>query len=426
MLEKIKESLHFPIARYFLFFAGIKLKRWNPKVIVVTGSSGKTTLLHLIEAQLKKDALYSHKANSPYGIAFNILGLKRKTLNSSEWFGLFLKAPFKTFSKLPQQKIYVVEADCDRPKEGKIMSNFLKPNMTVWVSVSKTHAGNFDHLVPNKFSGVIEAISYEYGYYLENTSGTVFVNTDDQNILKQLERTKAETRFVSTRDISFKYAINRDTTTFNFSGTEVVLPALEPEEVSYSVLATKLLVENLGGNFDSNFSGFKSPPGRSSVFSGIKNTTLVDSTYNSNLGSAQAILGMFSKLETPKSKWVVLGDMYELGKSAKEEHEKLAEEVKKLGFDKIFLFGDLCREYALPIIKEAGMTVLSFTDRQKLLTAIYEQIKEGEFILFKGSQSCQLDAILEKLLARSSDSMRLPRQEEAWQNRRKAMNLKLA
>ena len=67
-----------------MFCAQIQLFLWKPRIIVITGSSGKTTLLHLIEAQLGNRAKYSHFANSSFGIPFDILGLKRKNLTIDE------------------------------------------------------------------------------------------------------------------------------------------------------------------------------------------------------------------------------------------------------------------------------------------------------------------------------------------------------
>src|SRR6202050_738801 len=119
MLEKFKKILYFPLASYFRFFAEIRLRRWHPKIVVVTGSSGKTRLLHLLESQIGNTAKYSHHANSSYGIPFDILDLHRKSLLPSEWISLVLKAPFACFKNPPKEKVYVVEADCDRPGEGK-------------------------------------------------------------------------------------------------------------------------------------------------------------------------------------------------------------------------------------------------------------------------------------------------------------------
>src|ERR1700733_9617223 len=117
-MESLKKALYFPIASYFRFFAELRLRRWNPKIIVVTGSNGKTTLLHMLEAQLGSKAKVSHHANSAYGVPFDILDLHRSSMSWSEWINLILKAPGNVFKPLPEEKIYVVEADADRPFEG--------------------------------------------------------------------------------------------------------------------------------------------------------------------------------------------------------------------------------------------------------------------------------------------------------------------
>ena len=144
MLRKLKNTLYFLVARYFRYFACIRLARWHPRIVVVTGSNGKTTALNLIEVQLGKSARYSHGANSSFGIPFDILGLKRKTYSPLEWFILALRAPVNAWKRPYEEKIYVVEADCDRPYEGEFLSLLLQPEVTVWLSCARTHSVNFD------------------------------------------------------------------------------------------------------------------------------------------------------------------------------------------------------------------------------------------------------------------------------------------
>src|SRR3989344_2214781 len=155
MIKQIKSALYFPLAYYFRLFAWIQLSIWKPSIIVVTGSSGKTTLLNLIESQIQDKARYSHQANSSFGIPFDILGLKRKNLTLSEWPYLFLTAPFNAFQKPFKENLYIVEADVDRPNEGKFLANLLNPEATLWTGVGKTHAANFNQLLKNKNFSIV-------------------------------------------------------------------------------------------------------------------------------------------------------------------------------------------------------------------------------------------------------------------------------
>src|SRR5581483_5921751 len=132
MISKLKKRFYFWGAQYFRYFASIRLSRWKPRIVVVTGSTGKTTLLHLLESQLGSRSRYSHQANSSFGIPFDILGMKRTSLKPVEWIFLLLSAPFRVLLPVPKENIYIVEADCDRPREGEFLASFLKPEVTLW------------------------------------------------------------------------------------------------------------------------------------------------------------------------------------------------------------------------------------------------------------------------------------------------------
>ena len=420
-MEELKKTLYFPLAWYFRFFASIRLSRWHPKIVVVTGSSGKTTLLHLLESQIGNKAKYSHHANSSYGIPFDILDLHRKSFQSSEWIWLILKAPFNTFKKPPLEKFYVVEADCDRPDEGKFLASFLKPDIVLWLNVFRTHSMNFDQLVlQKKFASVDEAIAYEFGYFLEYCRELALINGDLLLVKKQEKRTKAKVFAISKENYLKKYILDHEKTSFTIQNQEYSFKALLPEELFYSIWMCKQTVEQLGLDFDKTFSRFTLPPGRSSLFHGIKNTTLIDSSYNSNLSSTKAILGMFEKFPA-KAKWAVIGDMLELGEMEKEEHEKLAEILAKMKLDRIILLGPRTATYTTEKLKNLGIDtekIASFMKLHEVDEYLHDNIKGGEAILFKGSQSMLLEAVIERLLKNKSDSERLPRREKIWEERR--------
>lgn len=422
MVESLKQLLYFPLAWYFRFFAGIRLRRWNPQIIVVTGSNGKTTLLHMLEAQLGAKAKYSHHANSAYGIPFDILDLHRKSMHSSEWISLFLLAPFKVFSKLPIKKLYVVEADADRPNEGKFLAELLQPTIVLWVSTSRTHSMNFDSLVAKgKFSSVDEAIAYEYGYFLKNCTKLSLINGDEKLQVKQQSRAKAQVVVVTKESYFEKYEVKKEGTMFKIAGKIYEFSYLLPEEIFYSLVMCREAVESLDLPFDESFSQFLMPPGRGSIFTGIKETVLIDSSYNANLGSVSALLNMFANFPGNK-KWVVISDMLELGKEEREEHEKLADILMNLKFEKIILLGPRTEKYTFEKMKTQD-NVVSFLQLPELRDYLKESIVGEEALLFKGSQSMYLDGIIEGLLKNKTDAAKLPRRGEFWDKKRKQVGI---
>lgn len=416
MLRKSKNILYFLVARYFRFFARIRLKRWNPRVVVVTGSNGKTTTLHLIEVQLGKSARYSYGANSSFGIPFDILGLKRVSYSPLEWIQFAFLAPLRARQQPFDERIYVVEADCDRPYEGVFLSSLLTPEVTIWLSSARTHSMNFERSVRRKkFSSVDAAIAHEFGNFLEHTSGLVIANSDESRILEELKRTKATVQKISEQELGLKYHIGISGTEFTLRGAEYHVPFLLPKEAAYSIEASVRLAEYFGKQATNDIWKLQLPPGRSSLFKGIQNTTLVDSTYNANAASVAAILGMAKKM--PGDKWLVLGDLIEQGSQEKEEHEKVARMLQDSDFKKILLVGPRLRAYALPLLKES----VAFDKPHEALAYLKESLKGGETIVFKGARF--LEGVVEHLLLDASDAEKLCRREAVWQKRRAEWNV---
>lgn len=424
MLGNLKRLLYFPVASYFRFFAAIRLKQWNPKILVVTGSNGKTTLLHLLEAQIGNKAKYSHHANSSYGIPFDILDLHRKTLLKSEWFSLILKTPINAFKKPPKERLYIVEADCDRPGEGKFLASLLKPEYVLWISTAKTHSMYFESLVKkSKFKTVEEAIAYEFGYFLEYCEEFVVINGDLELMVKQTRRTKAKVMEINKSNSQNNYKSVTYGTKFEIEKNEYTFNYLLPEEVFYSIEMCKRICEYMNIHFDQSFSNFQMPPGRGSIFKGQKDITIIDSTYNANLSSMKAILSTVSKIQG-KNKWLVIADMLEQGTSEKEEHEKLAEILSKFSCQRIILLGPRTREYTLPKLRSLlneHIPINSFEKPREVLDFLIENIKGGEIILFKGVRF--MEGIIEHLLENKGDTKKLARREKIWDIRRKQWGL---
>ena len=417
MVKKIKQLFYFPIAHYFRFFAQIKLARWKPKIIVITGSSGKTTLLHLIESQIGKKAKYSHQANSAYGIPFNILGLKREKLTLGEWFFLFLFAPLQIFKTIPAEKIYVVEADCDRPGEGKFLAELLNPEITLWTNSDLTHSCNFDFLAKNNvFPTVEEAIAYEFGFFPQYTKRMTIINGDDLLIQGQLHRIKKQVELVSKKGLKL-FKVNENSTDFVIEDKKYSIDFVVPREIFYSIQMTKLLMKALKLPFDASFKKLTLPPGRNSILKGIKNTNIIDSSYNTTPEGVRAVLKMFDEYPS-KNKWVVLGDMIELGNEEKKEHEKIAPILNSMDLEKIILIGPRVSKYTYPKLQKPAM---HFLMPKEGLDYILQNINGGETILFKGARF--LEGIIERLLQNKKDINNLVRREKVWEKRREKFGL---
>lgn len=418
MVKKIKQWLYFPLANYFRFWADIRLKKWQPRIILITGSSGKTTLLHLLESQLGSKARYSHQANSSFGIPFNILGLKRKTLLPYEWLLLFLLAPLKSLFPAYKQKIYVVEADCDRAREGKFLGRWLKPEVVLWLNSHQTHQAGFKKL---KHKSIKATIAHEFGYFIEYAQELAVVNADLTQITKQLDRTKAKVIKIHKKDCLQGYSVNLTGTEFKIKNTYYSFKALLPENTIYSLAICLEVLKYLKIKSDKSFAKFSHPPGRSNSFQGKKNTTIIDSTYNNaDLKALMAVVKMFSNISTPK-KWAVLGDILEQGENEANVHRELAKHLLNHKFQKLILVGPRVSKHTYPLLEGKKKNIIALTKPTQALEYLNQYLEGEEVILFKGVRF--LEGVIEKLLKNPKDAQKLCRREKAWQKRREKWGL---
>ena len=198
MIAKFKKRFYFAAAKYFRHFANRSLKRWHPRIIAITGSAGKTTVLHLAEHEIGKKAHYSHDANSAFGISFDILNLKGIRGSKLRWIHLILAAPIKSWFYTHKAPFYVVEIDGERPHETEFLATWLKPEVTIWVSIGLSHAVQFENEVKEgNFDDLGSAIAAEFATLPQNTQKQVYIDADSPLM-------RSATKNVDTKVIAFK------------------------------------------------------------------------------------------------------------------------------------------------------------------------------------------------------------------------------
>jgi UDP-N-acetylmuramoyl-tripeptide--D-alanyl-D-alanine ligase len=424
MLSTIKKRLYFVVAWYFAIWARLVLRRWQPRIVLITGSSGKTTALQLVEAQVGDKALYSHHANSALGIPFHILGLPTNVEKPSRWLSQILRAPFKAFRQPPPDDLYIVEADCDRPHEGAFLARLLKPTVTLWISVYRTHSMNFDSVVhAGRFATHEQAIAHEFGNFIAATTQLVVINGDQPELVNQLSRVPAgvDIKQVSLERVS-NFVIDKGQTRYTLGDQTISLAGLHPKELGLSLQMVNELLDYLQLPLDPQYKNLAMPPGRSSVLLGKHDTTIIDSTYNTGLGAMTVMLKLFNEYPA-EHKWLVLGDILEQGSLEAEEHEKLADLIQHITAERIILLGPRTQRHTYPILKKKlyKLPIDSFTSPKDVLDFIEQHLKGGETLFFKGARG--LEGVIEQLLKDPADAKYLVRREASWRRRRQAWGL---
>ena len=419
-VAKFKKRFYFVVAKYFRHFADRALQRWNPRVIAITGSAGKTTMLHLVEHEMGKKAHYSHDANSAFGVSFDILGLKGIRGSKLRWIYLMIAAPFKSLFYRHRERFYVVEIDGERPHEAEFLAKWLKPEVTIWVSIGRSHAVQFEKEVENgRFDNLDEAITAEFATLPQNTSKIVYIDADSKMMKTATKDISAKVIPIRKSDIK-KYVVYPNSTDFTYGDTTFHFDHPEPKDIAFNLLVLQNLMKYLKMPFKSDFSNIKMAPGRSSYFEGKKGIDIIDSSYNAHLISVASILDMVKRMHADH-KWLVIGDIVDQGSIEEKEHKKLAKLIAETKPEKVILVGRRTKKYTAPELKKLGVSAVATLDPHKALEYIEKRITGKETLVFKGSQ--YLEWIIEKLLANPKDAKKLCRREKAAVNRRKSWGL---
>lgn len=424
--RNIKKKFYFVAAGYFRFFANRAFKRWNPRVIAITGSVGKTTMLHLIEQELGKKAHYSHDANSAFGIAFDLVGLKGIYGSKLRWIYLFLAVPIRSIFYKRTEEFYVVEIDGERPHETEFLAKWLCPEVTLWIALGRSHAIQFENQVKEgTFENIDKAITHEFAMLPQYTREKIYIDGDVPLMVRACEKVKLHHNISAEIVKCYKkectrYHVHPDHSDFTIKGTKFHFYNPMPDDVTIQLVQLEKLCEYLGIKLKSDFKSMPLPPGRNSYFEGKNGLKIIDSSYNAHLISMEAIMKMVSNMKE-EHKWLVIGDMVEQGEIEGEEHEKLAKALIKVKPEQVILIGRRTKKYTAPILKKNKVKTFTTLDPREALKFIEENTTGEETIVFKGSQ--YLEWIIEKLLKNPEDAKYLPRRDKAAIKRRKNRGL---
>ena len=423
----MKKLLSWPVLAWLKFWARIALKKNKPDVIGVTGSVGKSSVRNAIYAVLKDyfPTKMVEKGNSETGIPLGILGIKTEGFDFGDWLKAIFKAPFG-ISFLRGTKYLIVEMAVDEPTPPKNMDYLLtivKPDLAIFLNVYPVHTQQFKS---------IKAIAEQKGKIF-NYAKICIYNMDNENVKCQMSNVKSNQKSKKellsfgkekTNDISYgSYEGDFERSMFIFRiGHEelrIKIKYLLPEEYQ-EVFAPAILVgKALGLSINKIIKGleknFYLPSGRASVFAGINNSIVIDSSYNASKKPVLSLLKLVKNINKDHRPFVfVFGDMRELGRQAENEHKAVLEEINNT-VDYLYCVGELTKKYILPYSNKKIKEIKWFESSFALGKYLKDHLPANSIVLVKGSQNfIFLEEAVKLILKNKSDEKHLCRQSHFW------------
>lgn len=389
------------------------LAKYKPQIIGITGSVGKTSTKEAISVVLaKKFRVRSNikNYNNEIGLPLTILGRQSGGKSIFAWFLLFIFATKLLLwknKKYPQ--ILVLEMGVDRPGDIKYLTDIARPQVAVLTAIGTSHM---------EFFGSIEKIAEEKKSIFAslNVNNWAILNYDDERVMRDVDN-------LNTKKITFGFNSGADVYVHDVKIVKHFTYAtslnLDYKQQSYNLLlqnvlgkghaqavaaafAVATIFEMSPTDIIQGLANYASAKGRTRLLPGIKNSWVIDDSYNASPKSAQIAVDILSEMETSGRRLAVLGDMLELGDSSVEAHKNLGKYIANNGIDYLFVVGERSRDIQRGAI-EAGMSedkIYHFAHTIEAGYFLQDRIKENDIILVKGSRGAKMEQVVYEIMAK--------------------------
>lgn len=349
--------------------AYLKLANWyrkkiNPKVIMITGSSGKTTTKELV-----------------YSVVSQKYRTIRTPLNHNNEIGLCQTI----FSMDNDTEVLIIEAGMRGLGEIELISKYAEPDYSIISNVGTAHIGRLGSR-ENIAKAKCEITSYQ------NPNGVLVAHNDD--LIKSTVQFDGEKIYYSINDVEivkkeigysqFKY--NNELYELNIEGDYNIENSLSAINIGHLLKIDYPLIKK-------GLADYK-PIEKRWEIEKIAGYNVINDSYNANPDSMKATLNTVLDLYTDVT--IVLGDMGELGVNEKVYHREVGEFINKKNkpLPKILTVGTLAKEISDEI---KVCFTKNFGNNTDVSRYILDNIEVGTTIFLKASRSMRFEEIVENL-----------------------------
>ncbi len=336
----------------------------DARIIAITGSNGKTTTKELVYAVLST----TFKTSATQGNLNNHIGVPLTLLSISE-----------------DSEMAIVEMGANHIGEIHELCQIAQPDYGYITNFGKAHLEGFGSL-----EGVIQGKSELYDFLIDN-EGRIFINSKDEVQARLMGNYEHLIPFNTLDDSTSLLAIDpfvrlqfRDqrinsnlTGEYNFNNISAAIAIGDHFRV---------MVDDIKTAVESYV-----PLNNRSQIQEFNSSTIVLDAYNANPTSMQAALDNFRTFGE-KGRVAVLGDMFELGDAASEEHQFISDYAAGIGLEHVFLVGEYFKQ------THGNEDLITRCETFDTLVDIMSSVNlDNKSVLIKGSRGMALERLLEVL-----------------------------
>ncbi|MBT8183984.1 MAG: UDP-N-acetylmuramoyl-tripeptide--D-alanyl-D-alanine ligase [Eudoraea sp.] len=331
-------------------------------VLALTGSNGKTTTKELIS---------------------EVLSSKYRTIATKGNLNNHIGVPLTLLRIREDTEMAIIEMGANHQKEIEFLTGIAQPDYGYITNFGKAHLEGF-----GGEEGVIKGKSELYEYLIAHNKH-IFLNADDPIQLAKLASYIRKYGFSSDKREYYNIALKAADPYVSLTVEDITINTALIGAYNFSNCCAAVLI---GKTFNVPLSDIKEalekyvPENNRSQILESNGHRIVLDAYNANPSSMRAALDNFQSMKAAH-KTVFLGDMFELGEAAPEEHQGIADLVAEMDFDLAFLIGEN--------FNKTNTTLKKFSTFEGLLNYLQGQQLPAGDILIKGSRGMALERLLE-------------------------------
>ena len=363
-------------------FAKLKREKSSAKIISVTGSAGKTSLKNLI-----KDLLQN------FG----------KTCSSPRSFNNYLGVPISLSNLSLEDKYGVFEVGMSKTGEIRKLNKLIKPHIGVITNIGEAHIENFKSTkgIALAKSEIIEDII---------KGGTIILNRDDKYFNYLFEKAKIHKlkTFTFGKHIKSNVRLKKIKKVGPLSHVFVYINN-QPIDFKikdlniYNVLSSLAVLKELKVDIEkvkNKFKVYDSPEGRGKKYlisRYRKRFKFIDESYNANPLSVKNAINKLNLIKKENfKKYLILGDMLELGSKSKRYHEELSRVINSSDIDKVFIKGKKTIFTYKHLKKNKRGNILQ--NNEDIDLSLKNLISNNDYLMIKGSNATGLNHFSKKII----------------------------
>ncbi|MDT8438235.1 MAG: UDP-N-acetylmuramoyl-tripeptide--D-alanyl-D-alanine ligase [Wenzhouxiangellaceae bacterium] len=343
----------------------------SARVVGITGSNGKTTVKTLLAAILQRRAL---------------------TLATRGNYNNEIGVPLTLSALGPQHRYAVVEMGCGQPGDIEYLAGIARPDIAVVTNAGPAHLERL---------GSIEGVARTKGELFSALppGGSAVLNRDDvffeywSGLCGDCHRVSFGEHPAADVRLTGDEAQWRVETPGGCFDLVLQLPGHHNRMNALTATAAALALDIELSTIAEGLAAVDSLSGRLAARELPGGWRLIDDSYNANPASLYAALQVLA--EYPAPRWLVIGNMAELGRDSAKLHREIGQNARALGIERIFAVGEL----AALVADSFGSGGSSFVDHDELASTLEALLHPGVTCLVKGSRSAHMESVIERLIA---------------------------